>query len=46
MGEGLAQWTGFDMPSDVAFGRKVIYAAAADGVSGWTSHHSTARSAS
>ena len=35
-GEVLAQWTGFDMPSDLAFGREVIYVAAADGVSIWT----------
>ncbi len=35
-GEVLAQWTGFDMPSDLAFGREAIYVAAADGVSIWT----------
>ena len=35
-GEALAQWTGFDMPSDLAFGRELIYVAAADGVSIWT----------
>ncbi|MGC1410555.1 MAG: peptidyl-alpha-hydroxyglycine alpha-amidating lyase family protein [Acetobacteraceae bacterium] len=35
-GEALAQWTGFDMPSDLAFGRDVIYVAGADGVSIWT----------
>jgi sugar lactone lactonase YvrE len=35
-GEFLAQWTGFDMPSDLAFGREQIYVAAADGVSIWT----------
>ena len=35
-GEVLAQWTGFVMPSDLAFGRDVIYVAAADGVSIWT----------
>jgi sugar lactone lactonase YvrE len=35
-GECLAQWTGFTMPSDVAFGREVIYVAGADGVSIWT----------
>lgn len=34
-GEVLAQWTGFDMPSDLAFGRELIYVAAADGVSIW-----------
>lgn len=35
-GEVLAQWTGFMMPSDVAFGREAIYVAGADGVSIWT----------
>ena len=35
-GECLAQWTGFTMPSDLAFGRDVIYVAGADGVSIWT----------
>jgi uncharacterized protein (DUF924 family)/sugar lactone lactonase YvrE len=35
-GEVLAQWTGFVMPSDLAFGREAIYVAAADGVSVWT----------
>ena len=35
-GECLAQWTGFTMPSDVAFGREAIYVAGADGVSIWT----------
>jgi NHL repeat len=35
-GEVLAQWTGFTMPSDIAFGRDVIYVAGADGVSIWT----------
>jgi DNA-binding beta-propeller fold protein YncE len=35
-GEVLAQWTGFDMPSDLAFGREAIYVAGADGVSIWT----------
>jgi streptogramin lyase len=35
-GEVLAQWTGFTMPSDLAFGREVIYVAGADGVSIWT----------
>jgi DNA-binding beta-propeller fold protein YncE len=35
-GEVLAQWTGFDMPSDLAFGREAVYVAAADGVSIWT----------
>ncbi len=34
-GDVLAQWTGFDMPSDLAFGRELIYVAAADGVSIW-----------
>jgi sugar lactone lactonase YvrE len=32
----LAQWTGFTMPSDLAFGRDTIYVAAADGLSIWT----------
>ncbi len=36
-GECLAQWTGFTMPSDIAFGREAIYVAGADGVSIWTS---------
>jgi uncharacterized protein (DUF924 family) len=35
-GEVLAQWTGFVMPSDLAFGREAIYVAGADGVSIWT----------
>jgi DNA-binding beta-propeller fold protein YncE len=35
-GEVLAQWTGFTMPSDLAFGRDVIYVAGADGISIWT----------
>jgi uncharacterized protein (DUF924 family) len=35
-GEAVAQWTGFMMPSDLAFGRDVIYVAGADGVSIWT----------
>ncbi len=35
-GEFLAEWTGFTMPSDLAFGREVIYVAAADGVSIWS----------
>jgi uncharacterized protein (DUF924 family) len=35
-GEVLAQWTGFMMPSDLAFGREAIYVAGADGVSIWT----------
>jgi hypothetical protein len=35
-GEVLAQWTGFTMPSDLAFGREVTYVAGADGVSIWT----------
>ncbi len=36
-GEVLAEWTGFVMPSDLAFGRDVIYVkAGADGVSIWT----------
>ncbi len=35
-GEFLSQWTGFTMPSDLAFGREVTYVAGADGVSIWT----------
>jgi DNA-binding beta-propeller fold protein YncE len=35
-GEALAEWTGFTMPSDLAFGREQIYVAGADGVSIWT----------
>jgi uncharacterized protein (DUF924 family)/streptogramin lyase len=35
-GELLAQWKGFMMPSDLAFGREAIYVAGADGVSIWT----------
>jgi uncharacterized protein (DUF924 family) len=35
-GELLAVWTGFVMPSDLAFGREAIYVAGADGVSIWT----------
>jgi sugar lactone lactonase YvrE len=35
-GEVVAQWTGFTMPSDLAFGREAIYVAGADGVSIWT----------
>ena len=35
-GEFEAQWTGFTMPSDLAFGRDAIYVAGADGVSIWT----------
>ncbi|MGE0222169.1 MAG: peptidyl-alpha-hydroxyglycine alpha-amidating lyase family protein [Acetobacteraceae bacterium] len=35
-GEFLAEWTGFVMPSDLAFGRERIYVAGADGVSVWT----------
>jgi hypothetical protein len=35
-GEVLGEWTGFHMPSDLAFGREAIYVAAADGVSIWT----------
>jgi len=34
-GTFLAEWTGFRMPSDLAFGRAVIYVAAADGLSIW-----------
>lgn len=32
----LSEWTGFSMPSDIAFGREHIYVAGADGVSIWT----------
>lgn len=32
-GEVLAEWTGFNMPSDIAFGRDIIYVAAHDGIS-------------
>ena len=35
-GEFLAEWTGFVMPSDLAFGREAIYVAAADGITVWT----------
>jgi DNA-binding beta-propeller fold protein YncE len=35
-GEFVTEWTGFTMPSDLAFGRDVIYVAGADGVSIWT----------
>ena len=42
-GEVLAEWTGFDMPSDLAFGRDVIYVAGADGVSIWTKDRRQAR---
>lgn len=35
-GEVQAVWTGFTMPSDMAFGREAIYVAGADGVSIWT----------
>jgi hypothetical protein len=35
-GEFLVEWTGFHMPSDIAFGREVSYVAAHDGVSIWT----------
>ncbi len=35
-GAFLAEWTGFSMPSDLAFGRDHIYVAGADGVSIWT----------
>ena len=35
-GETLAEWTGFDMPSDLAFGREVIYVGGRDGLSIWT----------
>lgn len=35
-GETLAVWTGFNMPSDLAFGQEVIYVAGGDGLSIWT----------
>jgi hypothetical protein len=35
-GETLAVWTGFKMPSDLAFGQEVIYVAGGDGLSIWT----------
>lgn len=35
-GASLDTWTGFTMPSDLAFGREAIYVAGADGVSIWT----------
>jgi streptogramin lyase len=38
-GEFLSEWTGFRMPSDLAFGRQAIYVAGAGGVSIWTQDH-------
>jgi DNA-binding beta-propeller fold protein YncE len=38
-GEFLSAWTGFTMPSDVAFGRDRIYVGGGDGVSVWTLDH-------
>ena len=35
-GEVLSVWTGFTMPSDLAFGRQAIYVAGGDGLSIWT----------
>jgi hypothetical protein len=35
-GETLAEWTGFKMPSDLAFGQEVIYVGGGDGLSIWT----------
>ena len=35
-GEVLAEWTGFMMPSDLAFGREAIYVAGGDGLSIWS----------
>jgi hypothetical protein len=35
-GDVLAEWTGFHMPSDLAFGKQAIYVAGGDGVSIWT----------
>lgn len=32
----MSVWTGFKMPSDLAFGQEVIYVAGGDGVSIWT----------
>ena len=31
-----AEWTGFNMPSDIAFGREAIYVGGLDGLSIWT----------
>jgi hypothetical protein len=35
-GAFLSEWTGFDMPSDLAFGRDAIYVGGRDGLSIWT----------
>jgi DNA-binding beta-propeller fold protein YncE len=35
-GAFMAEWTGFDMPSDLAFGRDAIYVGGRDGLSIWT----------
>lgn len=35
-GDFLAEWTGFTMPSDLAFGREAIYVAGGDGLSIWS----------
>jgi streptogramin lyase len=35
-GDHVTDWTGFRMPSDLAFGKAAIYVAGADGVSIWT----------
>jgi DNA-binding beta-propeller fold protein YncE len=35
-GEVLGLWTGFRMPSDLAFGREAIFVAGGDGLSIWT----------
>jgi streptogramin lyase len=35
-GDHVTDWTGFHMPSDLAFGREAIYVAGADGLSIWT----------
>lgn len=32
----VAEWTGFDMPSDLVFGREAIYVGGRDGLSIWT----------
>jgi streptogramin lyase len=35
-GDHVTDWTGFHMPSDLAFGREATYVAGADGLSIWT----------
>jgi hypothetical protein len=36
IGERVANWTGFHLPTDLAFGREAIDVAGADGPSIWT----------